>query len=543
MSRCFPFPPPGYEKKARPDDENLLAKEKHKEKKHKKEKKDREKRDRKDKDRSEEKHREKKDRKEKSKDKKEKRKDRDKGEKKKTSDEKNTSLPPPQPPSLPPPPPENLADDTTEFKFLFELGKRNREDDERATESHMVQKINLTSQRRAELPNYVVESNHASAETNKFVIERREESNEKNQNQSYTKDIEIDTSVKRSSYSVSSVGVTAEKQQMEEKEKSSSSKRKHSSGESKSDKHKDKDREKKSSSKSRKREKKEKEEKTKEKKPDKDQEQIKLKETSKISDGVRNIKPLSEILGKRKEPEVNGFLHENEVRPNKLPRPATSSSNQITENGGSKAEPSRLPNSLTPPERKGVFVNNLKTNGSNLLPNPQITADNGKKTEQSVHKISPSHSNSDNKTQLQTPLSNPVLENGRKLEPCQTSSSSQWKTGIGVIRKPDKKIQNGTNGLTLSEPVVQEPVQEPVFKPPPAPVKKPPHPDSKYLSQILTVPTVESFDFDDQEWLFGNTDSRNSINIRTNSEPTPVWAEAIRVESDDITALPYVIPY
>ena len=24
MSRCFPFPPPGYEKKARPDDADLL---------------------------------------------------------------------------------------------------------------------------------------------------------------------------------------------------------------------------------------------------------------------------------------------------------------------------------------------------------------------------------------------------------------------------------------------------------------------------------------------------------------------------------------
>ncbi|KAF8762339.1 hypothetical protein HU200_009517 [Digitaria exilis] len=79
MSRCFPFPPPGYEKTARPDAQlasNLqqqLDKEKHKEKKHKKDKKDRDKKEgkeKKDKDRSKDKHKDKKDRKEKHKEKK-----------------------------------------------------------------------------------------------------------------------------------------------------------------------------------------------------------------------------------------------------------------------------------------------------------------------------------------------------------------------------------------------------------------------------------------------------------------------------------------
>ncbi|CAL4937073.1 unnamed protein product [Urochloa decumbens] len=78
MSRCFPFPPPGYEKTARPDAQlasslQQLDKEKHKEKKHKKDKKDRDKKegkDKKDKDRSKDKHKDKKDRKEKHKDKK-----------------------------------------------------------------------------------------------------------------------------------------------------------------------------------------------------------------------------------------------------------------------------------------------------------------------------------------------------------------------------------------------------------------------------------------------------------------------------------------
>ncbi|XP_062191529.1 uncharacterized protein LOC133895316 isoform X2 [Phragmites australis] len=50
MSRCFPFPPPGYEARLRSEDKDLLKKEKRKEKKHKKDK-HREKRERKEKNR------------------------------------------------------------------------------------------------------------------------------------------------------------------------------------------------------------------------------------------------------------------------------------------------------------------------------------------------------------------------------------------------------------------------------------------------------------------------------------------------------------
>lgn len=81
MSRCFPFPPPGYEKKFKAENLDLLTKEKHREKKHKKEKREKEKRehkDKKEKDRNKDKHKDKKDRKEKHKDRK-KGKDIDKG--------------------------------------------------------------------------------------------------------------------------------------------------------------------------------------------------------------------------------------------------------------------------------------------------------------------------------------------------------------------------------------------------------------------------------------------------------------------------------
>ncbi|KAB2039665.1 hypothetical protein ES319_D02G027000v1 [Gossypium barbadense] len=99
MSRCFPFPPPGYEKKTRTDDVDLLNKEKQKEKSHKKEKKEkREKKEKKEKDRSDGKHKDKKDKKEKHKDKdKKKEKSRDKEKEKERSNNSEEKKFPGQP--------------------------------------------------------------------------------------------------------------------------------------------------------------------------------------------------------------------------------------------------------------------------------------------------------------------------------------------------------------------------------------------------------------------------------------------------------------
>lgn len=76
---------------------------------------------------------------------------------------------------------------------------------------------------------------------------------------------------------------------------------------------------------------------------------------------------------------------------------------------------------------------------------------------------------------------------------------------------------------------------------------KPPHPDSKYLSQILSIPSVEWPDMDNQEWLFSSSGNQQSDKPTPGSsqvaEPKHVWSKALRIESADITALPYVIPY
>ena len=76
---------------------------------------------------------------------------------------------------------------------------------------------------------------------------------------------------------------------------------------------------------------------------------------------------------------------------------------------------------------------------------------------------------------------------------------------------------------------------------------KPPHPDSKYLSQVLSVPKMEEWsDFDDQSWLFHSNESQSKkpkVGFSEIDEAPQVWAEAQQIESADVCALPYVIPY
>ncbi|XP_022871755.1 glutamic acid-rich protein-like isoform X2 [Olea europaea var. sylvestris] len=93
MSRCFPFPPLGYEREHRPEDLDAWKEENHKEKKQKKEKKDKERREgkgKRGKERSDKKHGEKKDQKEKHKDKKEKHRVKKKEKNREKDKEKNS---------------------------------------------------------------------------------------------------------------------------------------------------------------------------------------------------------------------------------------------------------------------------------------------------------------------------------------------------------------------------------------------------------------------------------------------------------------------
>lgn len=76
--------------------------------------------------------------------------------------------------------------------------------------------------------------------------------------------------------------------------------------------------------------------------------------------------------------------------------------------------------------------------------------------------------------------------------------------------------------------------------------RRAPHPDSKYLSQVLTVPKIGDWsESDDQEWLFSKKGPLRRAHLElpgVNEEPC-VWSEAVHIESADVYALPYVIPY
>ncbi|KAI4310775.1 hypothetical protein MLD38_035725 [Melastoma candidum] len=76
-----------------------------------------------------------------------------------------------------------------------------------------------------------------------------------------------------------------------------------------------------------------------------------------------------------------------------------------------------------------------------------------------------------------------------------------------------------------------------------------PHPDLKYLDKVLTVPKLEDLipPDEDEEWLF---DSRHELQKQREvhsdkiKDTTPqVWSEAMPLDSADIIALPYVVPF
>ncbi|XP_047334087.1 uncharacterized protein LOC124937804 isoform X2 [Impatiens glandulifera] len=147
-------------------------------------------------------------------------------------------------------------------------------------------------------------------------------------------------------------------------------------------------------------------------------------------------------------------------------------------------------------------------------------------------------------------------DDGRKLEPFLTSSNpliSSNKHGLAVV---NHKVDVVKEGQKVNGVIELQPVPMPTTKPSTVISQtnlitrariKSPHPDSKYLSQILTVPQIEeSLDFDNQEWLFkSNTNLSKKPNEASNqaAEASRVWAEALQIESADICALPYVIPY
>ncbi|KAF5470230.1 hypothetical protein F2P56_010755 [Juglans regia] len=509
MSRCFPFPPPGYEKRARIDDTDLLTKEKRKEKKHKKDKKGSRKREGKEKDneKNKEKHSDKKDQKQKHKDK---YRDRDKV-KNLTSDEKSVSG---QPESYRGErPAHNLPNG--EIKHVQELARRIK-DEERATENQMVQKITVTGQRKSEFPSRVVEGNVAHWDEGKGKTKEEKENGWKangQRNHVDTKSLEngIDENLSVL-YHRKVEGIAKPMEKNVEKLKDGKEKNKHKK--SKVDKPRDKDREKKSKSKDKNRAK----EKKREEKVKEISEQSKQLPKLEDSDSLDscNAKP-SDLpgmmgkssfgegnLGKRKEFVKNGLTLDNGIRPQKLLRPVCSS-HPVLENGR-KLEPCQTTSQVTCERQGGT---------NNLLLDIKEHKSNGL-------------------VELQRPNA------------CSARSSSALKVyenGEASTKPPLVGTQR-PNACSISP---SPPVQ--VLNNGGAPTKSP-HSDSKYLIQILSIPKMEEWsDIGDQEWLFGGNclqsekPKAGSLRGSLQVEEAHVWAEALQMGSADVYALPYVIPY
>ncbi|KAJ4968365.1 hypothetical protein NE237_015066 [Protea cynaroides] len=558
MSRCFPFPPPGYEKKARTDETDILPKEKQKEKKHKKEK-DKEKKEKKDKERSKDKHKEKKDRKEKHKDKKDKDRDKDKN---KTSDEKKNEGRYEGYNGEKIDQNSQRAEEIKDSKFVQELGRRIR-DAEKGTGVQMLENLTGTDQRKAEgmarLVENVVDKRFEVKEKNKVCADQKraeagmasvvekdvsnrvegkekskagfdqrraegmarvvenavnwaeggKERNKEKKNDDRKADVQRIRDEERNAGNAKFQNFTRlDQQRVEgmgkplekdaEKRLEGKEKKKNKEG---SDKHKERDREKKRKGKdkdrSKEKEKKEKE-KAKEKSDNKNREQDKLKVSSKDPTNTINIKTSTSNFSKeseksfdangdhrkRKDREMNGFLHGSDIRPNKLPRPA-SSSHLLTENG-KKVEPCQPAMEFA--FDKWGLPNNFKAENKECKVNGIIEA------------------------QPASVCSTKELPTAQAIEaqPASVCSTKELPTS-----------QANENGETST---------------------KLPHPDLKYLSQILSVPKMEEWsEFDDQEWLFSNESlqlKKPKVGSSVVDETPQVWAEALRIESADAPEVP-----
>ncbi|KAJ9153983.1 hypothetical protein P3X46_027365 [Hevea brasiliensis] len=538
MSRCFPFPPPGYEKVMR-DDVDLLKKEKDREKKHKKEKKNKEKREGKDKEKRE------KDRSDgKLRDKKEK-KDKHRGKKERDRDKDKDKISAPDAKRLPGQSERNIGDKTPDEKKISgkseinsgeifiqkgkerDLDRKSISDEkkfagqfsgysERASQnSHLTEQpkesnfVHEVSRRTRDevggIGKQLVE-NIISADARKdermvrFVanttgtLADSKEKNKRGDEQGIRDESRFSGKAIASilpgtvQTKIDKTPIRLEKDFEKRIEGKETNKQKEGDDRH-GDKQKDKDKGKGGQGKDKE---KKKEEKAKKKNEHKIPELDKLKENNKVDHtAIHNAKashlPKENTKSgvtegnprKRKDSDTNGFFNANDIKPSKMPRPT--SSHPLMENGKILETPQTSIPLISDRHRA---VNNLKVDGKECKIN-------------------------------------------------------------GVIEAQASSIASATQPLSIptAKSLLTTAQADQIAKV----FRKQPHPDTKYLTEVLTVPKIEEWcDFDDQEWLFQGRDSQSkkpkmgSFGV---DEAPHVWSEALQIESADVCALPYVIPY
>ncbi|KAL5702887.1 hypothetical protein ACHQM5_028049 [Ranunculus cassubicifolius] len=578
MSRCFPFPPPGYEKKARTEEVELQIKDKQKEKKHKKEKKDKKKEGKdKDKDRSKDKDRDKKERKEKHKDKKSK-------DKRKTDESKLEG------------PGEcsnggklldnNQQPEATKNTKFVDINPRVVADEERGRRNQMAENHFSTTDRREDEGGVgkLVDKYFDNWVQDKENIKGKDEPDKKIERQRVNDDEgrilgkamvtsfssaeqrrlgatvrptekdaatvssfssaeqrrvgaavrpmekEAATITSFSSAEQRKVGVTVRpmekdaERKMEAKEKKKDQvvieaprklegeeKKKEQVGNDVARKTEGKEKKKDSERKEKKKDKEGKhkhrdgEKKSKEKKSS---EKEKMKEKAKNENRIHDDKMIIEQV----VPKVD-HINTLNIKPIQIPTPKDSDT-------GSRED------ALNFKKRKESDTNGFVHDNvvlPNKLPRPTISSSS-----------SPSL---------------PLTMNGRKQELSQPQPISPFAVAV----------QRGPNSIRFDNKVLK--ANGLLQAPPPPPTatstssslpsikakengesSRKPHPDTKYLSQILSVPKMDDWsDFDDQEWLFSSQGKKNSSGME--DDIPQVWDRAMQIDSADLCALPYVIPY
>ncbi|XP_058731728.1 uncharacterized protein LOC131603437 isoform X2 [Vicia villosa] len=146
--------------------------------------------------------------------------------------------------------------------------------------------------------------------------------------------------------------------------------------------------------------------------------------------------------------------------------------------------------------------------------------------------------------------SHPFTENGRILEPCKMSiPNASDRPEVAVSSAKIENTECKINGFIEAQPLAVPSNKTHATTMPAVPLieasSKSPHPDTKYLNHIYSVPKVEWSALDDQEWLFDNSISQERKPMVTSEagETPQVWAEVVHLEPADVFALPYVIPY
>ncbi|GMI64340.1 hypothetical protein HRI_000103300 [Hibiscus trionum] len=562
MSRCFPFPPPGYEKKARTDDVEFLNKEKQEEKSHKKEKKDKEKeKEKKDKEKEKEKKdkdkekREKKEKKEKDgsdrrhkdkdkKDKKEKHKDKDKRkekgrDKEKEKDRSNNS----EEKKFPGHPDgqngekisdekkipgksegysaekfiqeekdrdkdrssfssekklagrisgyngekigqnSHLVEDFRDSKFVQELAGRVRNEGARAG-CQLVDKFTGSDRKKDEgIVSFVAKS------ANKLV-EEKEKIKKSDDRKFDVQGIREETRAGGNAIVPNLAGAAKARVEGIPKQVEINSERR---GEGKEkikekgddkirDKRKEKDREKKSHG--------------------KDKDRDKAKEEKEKAKGEHRYLELDNLKGSNKDDPLSTTVN-------------LKTSNPFKEgNKGAVADENLRKRKYL--EKNGfLHVDDVKPNKLPKISSSQPLTGNGKTMES-----------------YQAPIPLTLDSKG----PGTSLKIENKELKVNDIVKAQLSSVSPTKHLSSSAQASQN-----------AKVSiKPPHPDSKYLSQVLSVPKMEEWsDFDDQSWLFHSTETQSKkpkVGFSEIDEPQ-VWAEALQIESADVYALPYVIPY